>query len=45
MALTFSKNCAECLVSLVKGETMNFYEIKLSKKAVGKKVTVTISPK
>lgn len=45
LAVSFSKNCAECSVQLQKGETFNFYEVHLSKKAEGKKVTLTISQK
>jgi hypothetical protein len=45
MVVTFSKNCQHCALSLVAGESANFYEVVLDPKSVGKKVTITIAPK
>ena len=41
---TFSKNCHGCSLSLLKGESFNFYEVFIGQ-SVGKRVSVTISPK
>lgn len=45
MVVTFSKNCQHCVLSLVAGESANFYEVVLDPKSVGKKVTITIAPR
>ena len=44
MEVKFSKSCDDCVLTLVVDEDNNFYEVHLGEKAVGKKVSVTISP-
>ncbi len=45
MNIKFSKNCEKCNLYLLSGESKNFYEVHLDSKAVGKKISVEISPK
>ena len=45
MNVKFSKNCEGCSLELLSGEVSNFYEVNVGKKAIGKKVTLTISAK